>query len=1234
MGSEAEKANAIWTLLPSFDPGQDDVKEYIAKVKFLDGICPKKDRGMLAPRLAMLCKGTAWHQVRSIDPDKLTNPDHGVKTLLEALSAWEDSAELKTFELFEKAIYKTIQKADESAQSFVNRLDVAFGEVGHETTLKSVMAFVLLKQSNLTTEDKKKILTMTGGKIEKKAIEGAMRSLSTNVLTSNGSEKKKVYPTNLVEDAPDSAAEQLDQYFDQSVFASQVEEEDISSEFLDQLATSGDADALTVQGFERELTDPFQEIPDLHSALVSYQEARGRIVERKRNRGFWPLKGGSTGKGKGFGNKGFRKGQSKGKDELLARIARTHCKRCGELGHWKAECPLKMTKESQANVASASHEAEENDLFEQVLIEEINSDFEVGSETGNNDQTAFCQAKQFEVGETESQNQSLFEPEAHANFSEAVFERAKIFFSKRNQNSIAPIRKSQKQPLDHPTAVPEHGLTSKAGQSEGFKTNGMAIIDTGASRVAFRFGNNQVEHSYKQIHVPIEQDKVRIWLIVEVVPKATPFLLSIQTMKRLGMILDLQKGSCFLKVLNKSVTLHEGKTGLLMICIQDLCRNSTECQSIFGASSRDKPDSFFVESYANSRRDAPNGQRDCRTCRSESADIADDSVEPSGNPSLHTGGADRTGDDDERTPQRGPIPEGEDRRDRIDHEAGHVAQSQGRTILSPDGERPRSLGAGGAGVSSPNTTSTSASSAKDDNESIHSAKNKVCGSRKGKLPSPDVTKSSRFKPGWDGSPWKPIADEPITRPEKPAINIKSGAESCMDDNCNGSLGPKDDYLGKEKSRKDLCHGLRSRSSIRELVPEQDQFVGSSDQRFCPLLPNPSADGGAVAPEPTDVKWETLILDASIAVENIQEAKLLKASEFGKTQSFGKQVDLLEVYAQPNSRLAEEVGKHRGIAVRFTRDHGDLSTFEGQVHLLRMICRLRPKHIWVAPECFPWCAWNRFNATQSSRLYERIQRDKNLSKEHLVLCALICKIQVQNGRHFTMENPGTSDMWKQEELDVVMRLTKTVHLDQCRFGLVHPEDDRPLKKHTRLQTTSNQIVRDLDGRRCQQNHEHSQIAGSCKFQGQRMALSRFAAFYPRVLARAAAKSILQEKKQPEVIAFVGETIEDTCPVDEDHPAKRARFEPPREPKRKAEPEETVKTPLHGQPWDETFQWLQSNLPKSGSVDVSPSSWPGSFLVEHCGFHVKQILAGKGMDKYLVGQSTNPIRKTICQCRRTK
>lgn len=94
-------------------------------------------------------------------------------------------------ELFERAIYKTVQKPDKSTQSYVNRLLVAFDEVGPDTTLKSVAAFVLLKQSCLSHEDKKKVLTMTNGVMETTAIEGAMRSLSANALNSSGSQEKK-----------------------------------------------------------------------------------------------------------------------------------------------------------------------------------------------------------------------------------------------------------------------------------------------------------------------------------------------------------------------------------------------------------------------------------------------------------------------------------------------------------------------------------------------------------------------------------------------------------------------------------------------------------------------------------------------------------------------------------------------------------------------------------------------------------------------------------------------------------------------------------------------------------------------------------------------------------------------------------------------------------------------------------------------------------------------------------
>ena len=185
-----DKGSHIWTLLPSFDPAVDNVKEYIEKVKFIDSICPKKDRPMLAPRLAMLCRGTAWGQVKNLDSSSLTDPVNGVKSLLAALSSWEESTEMRTYEQFEKAIYKTVQKSDESSMSYVNRLQVAMDELGAKS-LKEFHAFLLLRQSALGPEDKKRVLTMTNGDMDSKKIEQSMRTLATSVLAT-GENRKKV----------------------------------------------------------------------------------------------------------------------------------------------------------------------------------------------------------------------------------------------------------------------------------------------------------------------------------------------------------------------------------------------------------------------------------------------------------------------------------------------------------------------------------------------------------------------------------------------------------------------------------------------------------------------------------------------------------------------------------------------------------------------------------------------------------------------------------------------------------------------------------------------------------------------------------------------------------------------------------------------------------------------------------------------------------------------------------
>ena len=229
-----EKPTGLWGQLPSFDPSVDSFKEFAQKARFLHGVFPSKDKGNLAPRLAMQCKGTAWNQVRLLDLSKLTIGDSGVEYLLDALSSWEETTEMQTFENFEKALYKVVQKSDEAPNSYALRLSTAFAEIGDKTTLKEMQAFVLLRQSALSNEDKKKVLTMAGGSMQLTGIEKAMRTLSTRVLVGSGEPKKKVYPTNYV-DLEDTVSNQFpeESQFHSTYYSTVDEEEIFSAEHLD-----------------------------------------------------------------------------------------------------------------------------------------------------------------------------------------------------------------------------------------------------------------------------------------------------------------------------------------------------------------------------------------------------------------------------------------------------------------------------------------------------------------------------------------------------------------------------------------------------------------------------------------------------------------------------------------------------------------------------------------------------------------------------------------------------------------------------------------------------------------------------------------------------------------------------------------------------------------------------------------------------------------------------------------
>eukprot|EP00435_Cladocopium_sp_Y103_P036498 s2051_g9.t1 len=327
----AEKEGSLWNILPGFDPQQDDPREYRDKVQFLHGICPKKDRTMLAPRLAMLMKGTAWAQVKQIEPASLTDPDTGVKALLQAISTWEETEEMQLYDKFEKALYRTTQRTDETTQSFVNRLAVSFHELG-TLTVKDIKAFIVLRQSALGVEDKKRVLTMAGTPMTQDGVEKAMRQLSTKVLVGQAEGRKKVYPVNFVEEEEEINMVQEHETMDEE-------------QAIILLAEQGDDDAQLIKEFEDQLIEVCQENQDLAMCYTSYAEARTKIRERLRQKG--KSKGGKKG-GKGD----FGRFHSK-KASLAERIAASHCRRCGAKGHWKWECPAKDGNKEDVNVVTA-----------------------------------------------------------------------------------------------------------------------------------------------------------------------------------------------------------------------------------------------------------------------------------------------------------------------------------------------------------------------------------------------------------------------------------------------------------------------------------------------------------------------------------------------------------------------------------------------------------------------------------------------------------------------------------------------------------------------------------------------------------------------------------------------------------------------------------------------------------------------------------------------------------------
>lgn len=191
--------------------------------------------------------------------------------------------------------------------------------------MKEIQAYIILRGSQLSGDDKKRVLVESGaeadGALTQTRVNQATRMLGSSFFQDYVGFRKlktKTYDsqTMMAEGVSDGDGEN-------EVFLAENDPCDDPS-IMDQLANDGDPDAILVSEYEQAMTEAVQEDNDLASCYNAYVEARHRLTERFKSRGFWPIKG----KGKSF--KGSGKGKKGAKKSLEQRILSSSCRLCGQ----------------------------------------------------------------------------------------------------------------------------------------------------------------------------------------------------------------------------------------------------------------------------------------------------------------------------------------------------------------------------------------------------------------------------------------------------------------------------------------------------------------------------------------------------------------------------------------------------------------------------------------------------------------------------------------------------------------------------------------------------------------------------------------------------------------------------------------------------------------------------------------------------------------------------------------
>lgn len=133
---------------------------------------------------------------------------------------------------------------------------------------------------------------------------------------------------------------------------------------------------------------------------------------------------------------------------------------------------------------------------------------------------------------------------------------------------------------------------------------------------------------------------------------------------------------------------------------------------------------------------------------------------------------------------------------------------------------------------------------------------------------------------------------------------------------------------------------------------------------------------------------------------------------------------------------------------------------------------RPYIVIMAPPCGGFGPWVRLNRIiYPTAVNETLAVGLQLAE----LCAAIARFQLKNHRHFIVEQPLGSEMFRLKSWETVLKSAHRVTVDQCQFCLKHHKPPHlPLMKPTELWSSRETILRYLHGHRCSGRHDHGKV----------------------------------------------------------------------------------------------------------------------------------------------------------------